>query len=49
MLIMFTSDVKNAIQGELQFLKAQRDQIDSKIKALQTILSPDDQLGFFQP
>lgn len=48
MLPMLTKDVRKALEGERQFCKAQRDQLDAKIKALDLVLSPDDQLGFFE-
>lgn len=47
MLVMLTKAVRDALNSELAFCKAQRDKYDAKAKALEAILEPDDQLGFF--
>ena len=49
---MLNKDIKEGLVAELEFLKTQRQRwletVDKKIRALEAILAPTDDFGFFQ-
>ncbi len=45
---MLQPAIREALQVELEHLQVQRDKLEARIKALESILSPDDSLGFFE-